>query len=189
MSCRLLETDRLTLRPPGHGDIAALTTLANDFDVARNLARMPHPYTQRDAADYVERAAKARATGSEFSYVIANRTDQTLLGSCSLRLGDDGLFNLGYWLGKPFWGLGYATEAAWKLAGFAFSGLKAGAITASYFDDNPASGHVLRKLGFKPNGAKELVSPARGHSAPCQSVLLEREAFGRKPVRRQKVMT
>jgi RimJ/RimL family protein N-acetyltransferase len=187
MSCRLLETDRLRLRPPHAGDIVAITALAADYEVSKNLSRMPHPYSREDAAGYVERAAKSRATGSEFTFVIIAKADQALMGSAGLTLGENGLFELGYWLGKPFWGRGYATEAGWKLAGFAFSSLKAAAITAGYFHDNPASGRVLRKLGFKPNGAKELVSTARGHSVNCPTVLLEREAFGRKPVRGQKV--
>ncbi len=71
-------------------------------------------------------------------------------GCCGLHLRESGLFELGYWLGRPFWGHGYATEAARKLAGFAFSRLKATQLTAGYFHDNPASGRVLEKVGFAP---------------------------------------
>jgi len=181
MSCRLLETERLRLRPPEVSDIAAMVALANDYDVAKNLARVPYPYTRDDAVGFIAHAAEGRAKGSDFSFVILRKEDTVQMGCCSLRLTESGLFEMGYWLGKPYWNRGYATEAARKLAGFAFSGLKATAITAGYFHDNPASAHVLEKVGFRPHGAEQRDCAARGHTVYCLGVLLEREQFGRRP--------
>ena len=101
------------------------------------------------------------------------------LGSCGLHL-KDGRFELGYWLGKPFWGQGYATEAAKKLVSFAFHDLKATSLWAGWYHDNPASGRVLEKLGCRPDGVEPRHSLARGHAVYCHMVALTREQFGRK---------
>ena len=181
MSCRLLETERLLLRLPQAGDVAAIVALAGDFDVARNLATMPHPYNEADAESWIERAnGEDRATGKHFMYAIARKEDGVYMGACGLHLRDNGLFELGYWLGRPYWGQGYATEAAKKLSAFAFSGLKAARITAGYFHDNPASGRVLEKVGFRPDGSCQRACLARGHAVYCLDMLLEREHFGRR---------
>jgi RimJ/RimL family protein N-acetyltransferase len=103
------------------------------------------------------------------------------MGLTGAHLRDGGYFEMGYWLGRPYWGQGYATEAARKLAAFAFSGLKAGRLTAGYFHDNPASGRVLEKIGFKPDGAEHRDCLARGHTVYCLGMLLQRENFGRRP--------
>lgn len=176
-----LETERLLLRPPENSDIAAITAFASDYAVSKNLARVPHPYTEDDAQSFVTRSAMLRAQGTDFSFAIVRKEGGLYLGGCGLHLRDNGLFELGYWLGQPHWGQGYATEAARKLAGFAFHCLKAVHITAGYFHDNPASGRVLEKLGFRPNGAANRDCLARGHTVYCLDMLLERENFGRRP--------
>ncbi|MDE3115138.1 MAG: GNAT family N-acetyltransferase [Pseudomonadota bacterium] len=182
MSCRRLETERLLLRPPEDADIAAMTALANDYGVAKNLSRLPHPYTEDDAQSFVTRSALMRAQGTEFPFAIVCKENGLYLGGCGLHLKDNGLFELGYWLGRCHWGQGYATEAARKVAGFAFHGLKAVRVTAGYFHDNPASGRVLEKLGFRPDGAVNRDCLARGHTVYCLDMLLERENFGRRPI-------
>lgn len=181
MSCRLLETGRLLLRPPEAGDIAAMTVLVNDYDVAKNTSFIPHPYIEDDAQSFIARADMTRAQGTDFVFAITGKPGGEFLGGCGLHLRENGLFELGYWLGKPHWGMGYATEASRKLAGFAFHGLKATKITAGYFHDNPASGWVLEKLGFKPDGAVNRDCLARGHAVYCHMMILERENFGHKP--------
>ena len=180
MACRQLETERLRLRPPEASDIAVMVALANDFDVARNLSRLPFPYRDDDAMGFVLRSEESRAKGTDFNFAITQKTDGGFMGACGLHLQDSGFFELGYWLGRPHWGQGYATEAARKIASFAFCALKATKITAGYFHDNPASGHVLEKVGFRPHGAGQRDCLARGHTVYCLDMLLERENFGRK---------
>ena len=89
-------------------------------------------------------------------------------------------FEFGYWLGKPFWGQGYATEAAQRLTRYAFEGLGRETIHAGWFYDNPASGHVLAKLGARHNGSKMRVCAARGQAVLCHDMLLTRADFLRQ---------
>jgi len=179
MSCSRLETGRLLLRPPEIADVPRIVMLIGDYDVAKNLARVPHPYTVAHARDYLERAARGRAEGTLFNFAIARKWDGVLIGGCGLHL-EDGTFEMGYWLGKPYWGKGYATEAAKKLADFAFHSLKAERLEAGWFHDNPASGHVLEKLGARGDGARPRDCLARGHAVYCHQMVLMRETYGRK---------
>ena len=92
----------------------------------------------------------------------------------------DGDFELGYWLGKPFWGFGYATEAAARLAEYGFVALGLDNLHAGWFYDNPASGHVLAKLGARHNGSQMRECRARGMQILCHDMLLTRADFLRK---------
>jgi RimJ/RimL family protein N-acetyltransferase len=186
---RYLESERLILREPWASDIAAMVPLANDYDVAKNLSKMPHPYTEADAEAFVTRATDCRAKGTDFNFAILRKPDGALLGMTGAHLRDGGAFEIGYWLGRPHWGQGYATEAARRIAAFTLSGLQANRIVAGYFHDNPASGHVLEKVGFRPDGAGERECVARGHSVYCLGMLLEREDFGHRPTEKKSRMS
>ena len=174
-----LETERLLLRPPEYSDVPAMAVLLGDYDVAKNLASVPHPYGEDDARTFVTRTAEARAKGEGYCFAILRKEDLAFVGCCGLHL-KGGRYELGYWLGKPFWNRGYATEAARKLASFAFHDLKAEGVWAGWFHDNPASGRVLEKLGARPDGEVPRASLARGQDVPCHMVTLTREDFGRK---------
>jgi RimJ/RimL family protein N-acetyltransferase len=174
-----LESERLLLRPPEFRDVPAITTWIGDFDVAKNLASVPHPYREEDAREFVSRSVMTRARGEGFCFVIERKADGVFMGCCGLTL-KGGRFELGYWLGKPFWGEGYATEAAKKVVSFAFRELRAEGLWAGWFHDNPASGRVLEKLGARPDGSEPRGSLARGHTVLCHMVTLTREHFGRK---------
>ena len=174
-----LETHRLILRPPEYSDAPAITALIGDFDVAKNMVSVPHPYCETDAHDFVSRVSESRARGEGFAFAILYKEDEALLGACGLKL-NEGIFELGYWVGKSYWGMGIATEAARKLISFAFNNLKAERLAAGWFYDNPASGRVLEKLGFTPDGAVARISRARCHEVACNMMTLTRENFGRK---------
>ncbi len=180
MPCCRLETERLLLRPQETADIVLIVPLLNDYEVAKNLVFVPHPYTEDDAKDFVIKGEENRARGEAYPFAITLKADGALIGGSSLRLRDDGAFELGYWLGRPYWGQGYASEAAKRMAGFAFRELKAPILRAGYFHDNPASGRILKKLGAIPAGAEHLDCLARGHPVYCYCVVLDRENFGRK---------
>jgi RimJ/RimL family protein N-acetyltransferase len=171
-----LESDRLVLRPPEFADIPALVPLIDDFDVAKNLSRVPYPYSEADAQAYIAHATETRAAGTDFSFAIIRRLDGTYVGNCGVHKRETG-FEFGYWLGKPFWGRGYATEAARRIVQFAFDELKVQSLVAGWFHDNPASGRVLAKLGCTPDGTGQRDCLARGHAVYCQNVKLEREGF------------
>ena len=174
-----LETERLLLRPPEFRDVPAITTWLGDFDVAKNLASVPHPYREEDAREFIARAAERLAAGEAYCFAVARKEDGVFMGCCGLHL-KDGQFELGYWLGKPFWGQGYATEAAKRVAGFAFHDLKATSVWAGWYHDNPASGRVLEKLGGRHEGTEQRCSLARGQEVACHRMTLTREEFGRK---------
>jgi RimJ/RimL family protein N-acetyltransferase len=168
------------LRPPEPRDIGAIVTWVGDYDVAKNLARCPHPYREEDARIFLALAAEGRARGSDFNFAIVRKRDDAYVGQIGLHL-KKGRFELGYWLGKPFWKQGFASEASRRVALFAFKELKALSIWAGWFVDNPASGHVLEKLGSRPDGRELRHCLARGHDVACNLVILSREDFfGRK---------
>ena len=180
MPCSRLATERLLLRPQGEGDIPSLVSLLNDYEVAKNLARVPHPYTEDDAKGFLARGAEDRAKGVAYPFALIVKAEDALIGGCGLRLQDDGIFEIGYWLGRPYWGRGYASEGARRVAAFAFRELKAATLSAGWFHDNPASGRVLEKLGAVPAGVDHRESVARGHAVYCYKVVLDRENFGRR---------
>ena len=179
MSCLKLESERLLLRPPEEADVPALVSLIGDWDVVKNLSRAPYPYLEEHAREFLARTAEERAKGASYPFAILRKSDDTYMGQIGLHL-KEGVFEIGYWLGKPYWKSGYATEAARKVVSFAFGALKATALIAGWFHDNPTSGHVLEKLGFEPNGAEERNSAARGHAVYCHMVKLDRGNFGKR---------
>ncbi|MEI9997047.1 MAG: GNAT family N-acetyltransferase [Rhizomicrobium sp.] len=172
----LLETDRLLLRRPERRDIPALVPLANNYEVAKNLSKLPHPYTAQDGEDFVAHAEEKRAAGTDFNFAITRKPDGVFMGGIGLHL-KDGAFEFGYWLGQPYWRQGYATEAAQRLVAFAFEDLKAESVWAGWFHDNPRSGHVLAKLGCVPRSFEKRHCLARGMDIGCNTVTLSREAF------------
>jgi RimJ/RimL family protein N-acetyltransferase len=166
-----LESERLILRPPRPVDIQGMAVWLGDYDVARMTARVPYPYHEADAGAFVVQAPPHR-------FVIQRKSDSLFLGMIGLHAEDD--YEFGYWLGKPFWGLGYATEAARRLVRYAFEELDQKTVHAGWFCDNPASGHVLAKLGARHNGSVMRECRARGVAVLCHDMLLTRADFLRK---------
>ena len=166
-----LESDRLILRPPRPSDITAMTVWLSDYDVAKMTVRVPYPYYEAYAEDFIAAAPQHR-------FVITRKDGGLFLGMIGLHPEEDCEF--GYWLGKPFWGMGYATEAARRLVKFAFEEMGQGHVSAGWYHDNPASGHVLAKLGARHNGSKMRECAARGRAVLCHDMLLTRADFLRK---------
>jgi RimJ/RimL family protein N-acetyltransferase len=159
-----IRSERLFLRPAWPEDWAELHALIDDEAVVRNLARAPWPYGSDDARSFV---AKAQGTcHPHFFVTLPGATGARLIGCVGL-VEEEGQTELGYWIARPYWGLGFATEAGRAVLAMARShGLPP--LIAGHFIDNPASGAVLRKLGFRPTG--QIVprfSRARGVEVPC----------------------
>jgi len=112
----ILESERLILRPPRPVDIQAMTVWLGDYAVSRNLAKVPHPYTEDDAEEFV--AQRGRHDDGHYAFTVLRKKDGMFLGGIGLHLEAAGP-EFGYWLGKPFWGVGYASEAARTLTQFA----------------------------------------------------------------------
>jgi len=139
------------LRPLVLADAETLASHANDRDVWLNLRdRFPHPYSLRDAEDYIA-AVAARPVQTSFGIVI----DGEAAGSVSLMLGQDverRTAEIGYWLGRSFWGRGVATEAVRAATLYAFDQLGMHRVFAVPFGRNPASTRVLEKVGYVREG-------------------------------------
>ena len=173
----ILESERLILRPPCRADVAAMAGWLGDYQVSKNLARVPHPYGEDDAEAFV--ALREIQDETNYSFTILRASDNVLLGGAGLHWEEQG-WEFGYWLGRPFWGRGYATEAAGRLVGFAFQVLEATHVWAGWYHDNPASGHVLHKLGLTHNGSSMRDSLARKAKVLCHGMLLTRADLLRK---------
>jgi ribosomal-protein-alanine N-acetyltransferase len=162
-----IKTKRLTLRPFEETDARRVAYLAGDYDVAKMCARVPHPYTMAHAYDFIGMTARGRDSASEFAFAVTAPIDG-LVGACGVMAsGEDRAFEIGYWFGMPYWGLGYASEAAQALMDWARDSLGAETFMAGHFTDNPASGNVLRKLGFAPTGQQDLFGVGRQRSSPA----------------------
>lgn len=163
-------TPRLLLRPGFPEDAPALAAAIGDEAIVMNLAVVPWPYTLRDAEAFL---ASPRDPVLP-AFLIFERTEGAprLIGSCGLGRRPSGAVELGYWIARPFWGRGFATEAATALIDIARAlGLRQ--LEASHFIDNPASARVLDKLGFESTG---LIAPrmncARGEEVPARLMRL-----------------
>lgn len=164
----VLETERLVLRAPQHGDIKVITHLVNDRRVAENTARIPHPYGVDDAERFI--AAVNRQDG-EATFAIIR--DGDLIGVCGIEPRENAP-EIGYWLGAPFWGRGYATEAVRALIDHAFGALGHDALQAGARVGNPASRRVLEKCGFQWTGVGLYRIRAINSSAPLDRFRLDR---------------
>ena len=170
----LLETERLLLRYPRAADISKFVPLIGDFDVSKNMSRVPYPYTEDDGCAFIVNISKSIEVGTDHVFAILLKPD-TYIGTCGLH--PDRGWEFGYWFGKPYWGRGYATEAGRRVVRYAFEDLKVDALKASWFHDNPASGRVLAKLGFQPTGEGEIASLSRGVAVNCHLVELDRATY------------
>jgi ribosomal-protein-alanine N-acetyltransferase len=166
---KTITTRRLTLRPYEQTDAARVAYLAGDYDVAKMCSRVPHPYPIAAAYSFFDIAEKGIAEGREYAFAVLAPIDG-VIGSCGVvRSGslEDATWELGYWFGMPYWGLGYASEAARGVMDWARQELGAKVFVAGHFADNPASGNVLRKLGFSHAGTQDLFGLARQRVSPA----------------------
>lgn len=157
-------TERLLLRPSWPEDARDLHQAIADEGIVRNLARAPWPYTAEDAVRF---ATQEHEEGfPTFLMMLRTNGAPRLIGACGIG-SLDGEAELGYWIGRPFWGHGFATEASRAVVEIAKTiGHKK--LVASHFTDNPASGKVLRKLGFQSTGkTAQRHSNGRGIATTC----------------------
>jgi RimJ/RimL family protein N-acetyltransferase len=174
-----LETRRLWLRWPRHADVPAITRLLSDGVVAEMTASIPHPYPPDGATAFVFESRKGNALGRSLRMAIAPRKKpQQLIGMIGIEASpEDGRPHLGYWLGAPHWGKGYATEAARALVDAWFAYTEAAALTSAARIVNPASRRVLEKCGFAHAGGGRMAFPARGGVFPVDRFVLERPVW------------
>ncbi len=145
-----LKTKRLLLRPPTMDDAPSIQQLVSAHEIALNTLLIPHPYPEGGAAEWLSRQGK---NPNDHTFAITLRKRRDLIGAIGLEVKpehDRG--EIGYWIGIPYWGLGYMTEAARAVVGWAFEELALNRIFAQHFTRNPASGRVLQKIGMRHEG-------------------------------------
>ena len=148
-----LRTARLLLRSLNREDIPDLVRLAGAREVAAMTIRIPHPYTETDAAKFLALAEESFAGGLDVVFAITLAESGDLIGAIGLHVKRaDRRAELGFWLGTAHWGKGYCTEAARAMVAFGFETLKLHRIHASHFAGNTASRRVLEKLGMRHEG-------------------------------------
>ncbi len=168
-----LRTERLILRPLTPADADDVGRLAGAKEVAATMLYMPHPYEDGLAERWIASLAAHWVARRELHLAITAAATGELVGAVGL----SGLDNphrraeLGYWIGVPYWGRGYATEAARRLVRFAFEEVGLHRVVAHHFTRNPASGRVLAKVGMTHEGT------LRQHVLK-HGVFEDREAWG-----------
>lgn len=168
-----LRTERLLLTPFHTDDAARVAALAGNRKVARMTARIPHPYPEELARQWIAE----QVLGDGFRCTI--RFEEELVGAVGLERTAPEQHELGYWIGEPWWGMGIATEAAGRIVRFAAEDLGARVLNAGYLCDNPASGRVLAKCGFVLAGEAMQWCEAREQAVKCHRLTLA--IGGRRP--------
>jgi ribosomal-protein-alanine N-acetyltransferase len=151
--CPTLVTERLVLRPFTLADASDVQCLADDPDVASTLGSLPHPYTLRDAEEWIAMHQEKFDKGEDCYFAITDRGLGFLIGEIDISISarhDRG--GIGYWIGKKYWNRGYCTEAASAVLRYGFEVLRLNRISSTHFARNPASGRVMQKLGMKYEG-------------------------------------
>jgi RimJ/RimL family protein N-acetyltransferase len=169
-SIGVLRTERLVLRAPCQADARDIAQLINDRRIAANTSRIPHPYGLADAHAFL---AHVNLDPSERAFLIT-LADGTIVGGCSLQVSGGGGLEPGYWIGVPFWGRGYASEAARALVDHAFTDLDCERLTCRARVSNPASRRVLEKCGFEWTSVALLRIHALSASVPVDCFRLDR---------------
>jgi len=148
-----MRTQRLLLRALDYRDARRIALLAGDWDVARMTGRIPHPYSDELAQQWISDLAEGERVWGIIHQGV-------LVGLCGYML-EDNAAEIGYWIGKPWWGRGFATEAAAALIDHCFHELGFERVTCGHFVDNPASARVISKLGFRYTGVELVWCEAR----------------------------
>lgn len=160
----LLSTRRLTLQPLVRQDATRIARLINDIEVARWLTNVPHPYTTADADAFLDRQKDTAG------HTYGIHGTEGFMGVVSI------VKQLGYWLGRPFWGQGVMSEAARAVVDAYFKA-EAGALSSGYLLGNGASARILEKLGFERTEIIESPVPSLGQTVANQQMRLTRSRW------------
>jgi len=148
-----LTTERLCLRLFEEADAATVTELCNNYNIYKSTLTLPYPYTLDCALSWIQHHRRNFETDRHYEFAICDRATGVLYGAIALTY--DHRYNHGeiaYWVGEPYWGYGYATEASKAILDFAFHVKKFHKVYGRHFASNPASGKVLQKIGMTQEG-------------------------------------
>lgn len=180
----ILHGNPLTLRPLKLSDAARFAKFGSDIDIARMTGSFPRHFPLISAEFRIMYMTSLKRRGLSFNYAITETGEDEIIGVMDLfRASQDDIFEIGYWIAKPFWGNGYATNAGQMVIKAAQNHLGVTRLKAGVFADNPASLRVLEKLGFERHGPIEpYFSMARLEKAPSISLQLELNVTAQRPV-------
>ena len=151
-----LYTQRLKLRSPTFEDASIIAQLAHNPKIASMTATLPYPYFPSMAVEWVKQVEAQHSKGTNRVYLICHikqNESEKIMGAIQLRSLQSGEFNLAYWLGEPYWGYGFCTEAGQAVLNMAHD-FKLSPIVAKHLVENSASKKVLLRLGFKYTGSE-----------------------------------
>lgn len=134
-----------------------LQCLISDPAVAETTSNIPHPYPEGGAAEWIRQTRRQRAEGTTYGFAIL--CEGVFVGSVSILRVAEGQGEIGYWIGQPFWGQGYATAAGRQVVAFAFGEVGLSALIGKCLVRNKGSYRVLEKLGFQLTGFSEATRP------------------------------
>jgi 8-oxo-dGTP diphosphatase len=176
-----IETERLRLRLLESGDAPAIERLAGDWEVARFTGSIPHPYPVGGALPWIAETRVEAASGKKLVAAVLRRADSAFLGCIELDLDHgEGLGMLGYWIGRPYWGAGIASEAGAAMVAIGFGHLGLNRIEAVAQPANRRSIRVLEKLGLAHQGERHEPAPARGGPVVVEVMALQRPPASRR---------
>ncbi len=144
-----LKTDRLLLRAFKLTDVNELNKLAGNINVAKTTLNVPHPYSTEMAESWIDTHKSGWETKTNIVYAITLTKNEQLVGTIGLHDLKPLQAELGYWVGEPYWGNGYCTEAAKVIIKFSLEQLGLSKIISEHLTSNPASGEVMKKAGMK----------------------------------------
>lgn len=168
-----LVTTRLKLRAPLAGDAGAIAKLANNRRIAEQTRRMPYPFSQGDAEQWLDKVSG----GGETVFLITGRCSGEILGAAGCGQMDETDLEVGYWIGEQYWGMGYATEAVQAVVDHVFDAGEVERLYGRCRVVNMASRRVLMKCGFQFVGSGMSDSCVLKGLVPVEEYALERSVW------------
>src|SRR5882672_4185217 len=162
-----LETERLLLRPFRNPDANEFARLSGDWAVASMTSDIPYPFSPAQAVGWLKPARGEVRFGIE--------REGRLIGGVGYYRRPSGIAELGFWIGRPWWGHGFATEASRAVVRHGFANPRLPAFSSAHFADNLASARVLAKLGFEPAGRGRIACAARQQDVEVVTYWLDRQ--------------
>ncbi|WP_421981220.1 GNAT family N-acetyltransferase [Roseibium sp.] len=179
MTTPSIRTGRLTLRPPAPDDLDRCAELLGDYEVAKMLSRVRYPYDLEQGRRYLERSAarwETVETADELGFHVDHQGE--MIGGLGFKKLQE-TPEIGYWLGRPYWGKGFMSEALTAAVAWMFDNTAHELLACEAMTENPASIKVMEKAGFRPVGEVGCVSVSRGETLPAIRSELTRTDFMR----------
>lgn len=147
----ILESENIVLRPFTLTDADRVQQLAGEKEISDTTLLIPHPYPDGAAEEWISRHAKEFEEKNIYNFAVT--VDDKVVGSIGFGVNlQHNNCEVGYWIGKPYWGKGYASKALGLIIKFCFEELELNKVHAHYMKCNWSSGRVMEKNGMKQEG-------------------------------------